>query len=99
MASRRLVRIASHSRLSAPAGDVLACRRCALGFGFDQIGEAIHLGRSIFPFMKARHANSPGSARRSPGMSASALTQAEATARPPVTLISAISSPVKLRGA
>ena len=32
-------------------------------------------------------------------MSASALTTAEVTARPPVTLTSAISSPVKLRGA
>ena len=99
IASIRPARIASHSRLSAPPAMRWAWRRCASVSASTRSASPSASVRSILPLTNARQANSPGSARRSPGMAASAFATAAVTARPPVTLTSAISSPVKLRGA
>ena len=54
--------------------------------------------RSMRPFSKARRANSPGSASRTPLSEVSASITRPTTARPPWMCSSAMSSPVKLAG-
>ena len=52
--------------------------RLRLGLGSDEIGKAFDLGEIELPFSKARRANSPGSARRTPRSEASAsITRAD----------------------
>lgn len=84
---------------ASPSSMRSAWRRC------DAVSAAIRSAmpstsvRSSLPFKKVRRVNSPGSAGRKPGMAARASISPAATARPPWTWISAISSPVMLDGA
>ena len=85
MASRIWPRIAAAFAAQRAARDAQGLAALGLGLGLDEIAEPLDARKIDLAVEKARQANSPGSATRKPGNSASASMTAAVTARPPVT--------------
>ena len=79
----RARRQVSICRLSAPPASAIAARRCDSVSAWRRSASPSLSARSIRPFSKARHVNSPGCAARRPGRAPSAACTAATTARPP----------------